>query len=115
MTLQEETLRKGKSVHPTLQITELHCRFQHLFLRIKMLSSVILETVKFWGKGGGKKKAENRKKKERKKKLGLIWFTFGFIFIATNVSVQQLQVPERAGAVHSGEHRSFRSDTNNSN
>lgn len=68
------------------------------------------------GEGGREKKGRKQKKeRKKKKKLGLIWFTFGFIFIATNVSVQQLQVPERAGAVHSGEHRSFRSDTNNSN
>lgn len=53
MTLQEETLQKGKSVHPTPQNTELHCRLQQLFLHIKMLSSGNLEAVKL---GGGRKK-----------------------------------------------------------
>lgn len=96
MSLQEEILQKGKSVHPTPQNTESHCRLQQLFLHSKMLSSGNLEAVKLVG---GKKK----------KKLGLAWFAFGLIFIVTNVSLQQLQVLEGAGAVCSGEHCSFRS------
>lgn len=75
MTLQEETLWKGKSVHPTPQNTESHCRLQQLFLHIKMLSSGSLEAVKLGGRG-----------RKGKKLLGLIWFNFGLIFIATALS-----------------------------
>lgn len=61
MTLQEETLRKGKSVHPTLQNTESHCRLQQLFLHIKTLSSGSLEAVKLGGRGEkGKKNTMSR-------------------------------------------------------
>lgn len=96
MTLQEETLQKGKSVHPTPQNTELHCRLQQLFLHIKMLSSGNLEAVKL---GGGRKK----------KKPSLVCFTLGFIFIATNASLQRLRVLAGAGAVCREEHHGFRS------
>lgn len=61
MTLQEETLQKGKSVHPTLQNTESHCRLQQLFLHIKTLSSGSLEAVKLGGRGEkGKKNTMSR-------------------------------------------------------
>jgi len=42
MTLQEETLQKGKAVLPTPQNTESYCRLQQLFLRIKKLSNAFI-------------------------------------------------------------------------
>lgn len=101
MTLQEETLRKGKSVHPTPQNTESHCRLQQPFLHIKMLSSGNLEAVKLGGRGG-----------KGKKILGLVWFNFGLIFIVTNVSLSRLSVLEGAGAVCSGDTSALEDNTN---
>lgn len=101
MTLQEETLRKGKSVHPTPQNTESHCRLQQLFLHIKTLPSGNLEAVKLGGRG-----------EKGKKILGLVRFNFGLIFVVTNASLSQLSVPEGAGAVCSGDTSALEDDTN---
>lgn len=93
MTLQEETLRKGKSVHPTLQTLNRAAdgtslpTYQMAFIGDSGNTYVLGEG----GREGGRKKGE-----KKCKDLGLIWFTSGLIFIASNISVQHPQEPGRA-------------------
>lgn len=96
MTLQEETLWKGKSVHPTPQNTELHCRLQQLFLHIKTLSSGSLEAVKL----------EGRSEKGEKKYYVLFGSILGSFLLS------RLSVLEGAEAVCSGDTSALEDNTN---
>lgn len=93
MTLQEETLWKGKSVHPTLQTLSRAADGTSL---PTYQMAFISDSGNTYVLGEGEREGEKKTEKKKCKELRLIWFTLGLVFVVSNVSVQQPQVAGRA-------------------